>query len=274
LRLHSGGTSSMKVSTCSYRPILVPCSLENFDYQVDPYVGCEHNCLYCYVLNQAETDWTKEICVYSDITGQLSGELEKISPQKIYMGYYTDPYQPREADLNQTRKVLKLFLEKEFSASILTKSDLVVRDIELLKGMDHASVSVSVAFNDNHIRQQFESKTIDTEARIRALQKLRQAGIQTSALICPVIPYITDVTPLIDMLEPHTDAIWIYGLSINERSDRNWQNVQDILNTHFPNLKEQIETVLFTQEHSFWAELRQQLTELQKGRKLDLRIHL
>ena len=53
----------MKVSTCSYRPILVPCGLENHDYQVDPYVGCEHCCYYCYVLNQAETDWTKEICI-------------------------------------------------------------------------------------------------------------------------------------------------------------------------------------------------------------------
>ena len=264
----------MKVSRCSYRPILVPCGLKNFNYQIDPYVGCEHNCYYCYVLNRAETDWTKEIFVYNDISDQLSGELEKISPQKIYMGYYTDPYQPSEAEHCQTRKVLKLFLEKGFSAGILTKSDLVVRDMDLLQEMDNASVSVSVAFNDSHTRQQFEAKAIDTEARIRALQKLRQAGIQTSALICPVIPYITDVTPLIDMLELHTDAIWIYSLSINERSDRNWQNVQGILHTHFPNLKEQIETVLFAEEHSYWAEQRQQLTELKKDRKLDLRIHL
>jgi DNA repair photolyase len=264
----------MKVSRCLYRPILVPCNLNNLDYQVDPYVGCEHNCYYCYALNQAETDWTEEIFVYNDISGQLSRELEKISPQKIYMGYYTDPYQPCEAEQCQTRKVLKLFLEKGFSASILTKSDLVVRDMDLLKEMEHASVSVSVAFNDNHIRRQFEAKTIDTEVRIRALQKLREAGIRTSALICPVIPYITDVTPLIDMLELNTDAIWIYGLSMNERSDRNWQNVQGILTTHYPNLKEQIETVLFTEAHSFWTGLRQQLTELQKDRKLDLRIHL
>jgi hypothetical protein len=82
------------------------------------------------------------------------------------------------------------------------------------------------------------------------------------------------VTPLIDMLDLNTDAIWIYGLSMNERSDRNWQNVQGILTTHYPNLKDQIETVLFTEAHSFWTGLRQQLTELQKDRKLDLRIHL
>ena len=167
-----------------------------------------------------------------------------------------------------------LFLEKGFSASILTKSDLVVRDMDVLQEMVSASVSVSVAFNDNRIRQQFEANTIDTEARIGALCKLREAGIKTSALICPVIPYITDVTPLIDMLAPHTDVIWIYGLSIKERSDRNWQNVQGILNSHFPNFKEQIEAAIFSKEYPYWIQLRQDLLELQKDRQLNLNIHL
>ena len=264
----------MQVSTCSRRPILVPCDLKNFDYQVDPYVGCEHYCHYCYVLNQAETDWTKEIQIFNDIADQLRGELEKISPQKIYLGYYTDPYQPCEADYGQTRKVLKLFLENGFSAGILTKSNLVVRDMDLLQEMEDASVSVSVAFNENDTRRQFEANTIDTEDRIAALRKLKEAGIKTSALVCPVIPYITDVIPLLDMLDPYTDVIWIYGLSMNARSDTNWQNVQGILNTHFPELKEAIEAIIFSKDHPYWAELRQNLNDLQKDRQLNLNIHL
>jgi hypothetical protein len=76
------------------------------------------------------------------------------------------------------------------------------------------------------------------------------------------------------MLELHTDVIWIYGLNICERSDRNWQNVQDILQTRFPNLNEQIQRVISTEEHDYWTKLRQQLTELQNNRKLDFRIHL
>ncbi len=264
----------MQVSTCSHRPILVPCRLENRNYQIDPYVGCEHSCYYCYALNQAETDWSQKVLISADIAGQLRRELENVSPQTIYMGYYTDPYQPCEAEYRQTRQVLELLLEQNFSVSILTKSDLIVRDIDLLREMDYASAGVSVAFNNNHIRQKFEANTIDTEARIRALQLLRKAGIQTSALICPVIPYITDVAPLIEMLAPYTDAIWLYGLSMENRSDRNWQNVQRILDTHFPHLKKQIEAVLFAEEHSYWAKQRQQLTELNKDGILDLRIHL
>lgn len=85
---------------------------------------------------------------------------------------------------------------------------------------------------------------------------------------------MSDVTPLIDMLAPHTDVIWIYGLSIKERSDRNWQNVQGILNSHFPNLKEQIEPVIFSKDHSYWTQLRQDLLEIQNDRQLNLSIHL
>jgi DNA repair photolyase len=136
----------MKVSVCKNRQILSPCGLKDLDYQVDTYVGCEH---YCYALPQAETDWSEEIFIYKDIVDQLSQELDKIPSQTIYMGYHTDPYQPSETRYRQTRKVLELFLKRGFSASILTKSDLVVRDIDILKEMNDAAVSVSVAFNDN-----------------------------------------------------------------------------------------------------------------------------
>lgn len=189
------------------------------------------------------------------------------------MGYFADPCQPCEVAYRQTRKALELFLEKDFSVSILTKSDLILRDIDILQEIDNASVSASVAFNDNHIRQQFEANTINTEARITAQRKLSQAGIKTSALVCPVIFYITEVIPLIDLLELHTDVIWIYGLSMQERSDRNWHNIQDILNSHFHNLKEQIEAATFSKDHSHWIQLRQDLRKLQKDRQLNLSIH-
>ena len=264
----------MKIATCSRRPILVPCRLKKPEYQIDPYVGCAHYCHYCYALNQAETDWTKEVLVFKDIRSQLIEELKDITPQNIYMGYYTDPYQPCEAEYLQTRKVLELLLEKGFTVSILTKSDLVSRDIDLLQSMKNASISVSVAFNDNSIRERFEANTKYTEVRIEALRKLREAGIKTSALICPVIPYITDVKPLIDWLEPLTDTIWIYGLSIEKRSDRNWQNLEIILKEYFPDLREPIEEIVLSKDHQFWTQLRQKIEVIQKDRQLDLSIHL
>ena len=252
----------MKVSVCANREILSPCGLKDLDYQVDTYVGCEHYCYYCYALAQAETDWSKEILIHKEIVNQLSGEIDKVSPQTVYIGYHTDPYQPCEAEFHQTRKVLELLIEKEFSASILTKSDLVVRDIDILKEMKSAAVSVSVAFNDNRTRQLFEANTMATEKRIEALHQLKEAGVRTGALVCPVIPYITDAIQLIDRLIPYTDEIWIYGLSINDRSGQNWLNIQKILNSQFPDLVEQIESVLFSKEHVYWEQLRENLIKL------------
>ena len=264
----------MKVSVCPNRPILSPCGLKDIEYQVDTYVGCEHYCYYCYALPQAETDWSKEILIYKDIVDQLSEELDKIPPQTIYMGYHTDPYQPCESEYLQTRKVLELFLKKGFSASILTKSDLVVRDIDILKEMNDAAVSVSVAFNDNQTRRQFEANTIDTEKRIEALHQLKEAGVRTGALLCPIIPYITNAIQLIDILEPYTDVIWIYGLSINDRSDQNWLNMQKILSREFPDFLEQIEQAIFSKEHIYWAQLRDDLVTLKNDRQLNLNIRL
>ncbi len=93
-------------------------------------------------------------------------------------------------------------------------------------------------------------------------------------MICPIIPYITDVMPLIDMVAPHTDKIWIYGLSMINRTDQNWRNVESILESDFPGLRKQVETVVFSKEHSYWVNLRQDLIELQKERNLNLSIHL
>lgn len=264
----------VKVSTCSHRSILVPCGLKNLDYQVDPYIGCEHYCYYCYVLQDAETDWTKEIRIHEDLAAQLGQELDAVSQQKIYFGYYTDPYQPCEAEYRQTRMALELLLERGFSASILTKSDLVCRDIDVLAEMKDASVSASVAFTDNSTRCLFEARTMDTEKRMEALRRLKNAGIKTSALVCPVIPYITDVVPLIESLAPLTETIWIYGLSVDPASGPSWNQVNGILAEHFPDRQKKIEQALLSKDHLFWGQLRETLSDLKDNRGLNLNIHL
>jgi len=264
----------ISVTESTSRSILTPCGLKNFDFQVDPYIGCEHLCYYCYVLSEAETDWSKEVRIHKDITGRLSEEMDKIPPRSIYMGYYTDPYQPCEGQFRQTQQVLELFAEKGFSAGILTKSDLVVRDMDVLKSMKSPSVSVSVAFTNNQVRRLFEANTMDTEKRIDALALLKESGIKTGTLICPVIPYISDAIGLVEMLEPCADEIWIYGLSINDPSDKNWLNVEKILREHFSDQAEKIKTAVFDKNHPFWADLKNRLEDIQENRNLNMHIHI
>lgn len=169
----------LSVSDCTDRPILSPCGLKNLDCHVDTYVGCEHYCYYFSALADAETDWSNEIKIHSNIVDQLKEEIDDIPPQTLYMGYQTDPYQPIEAGLSQTGKVLELFLEKGFSTSILTKSDLVLRDIDILKEMNDSAVSISVAFNNSETRSY--SKPIPCTNRLPAGSRLNHVFVPDSS---------------------------------------------------------------------------------------------
>lgn len=264
----------MKISNCTNQPLVVPCNLDNINYQIDTYIGCEHYCYYCYALQNAETNWAEEIKIHRDIKEKLYGELENIAPQTIYMGYHSDPYQPLEAELYHTRKTLEILLEKGFSASILTKSNLMIRDIDIFKEMTDANISISVAFNDDEIRKHFEGNTIDTDERIKALRICKEAGLRTSALICPVIPEITNTEKLISNLENIADKIWIYGISFQDKKDESCLNVQKILKQYYPQKRDDIEKTIFSKNHSFWVNLRSELESIKENQNLDIRIHL
>ena len=245
----------MQITTCSERPIITPCGLERFDHQLDTYIGCGHYCYYCYVLREAETDWRQEVQIHHDMAGQLALELRGINPQPIYIGYHSDPYQPCEAEYEQTRAALKMLRDNGFSASILTKSDLVLRDLDILADMEDASVSVSVAFKDNDVRRLFEKDTVATRKRIEALRKIKQAGVRTGALLCPIIPYITEELDLLEDLSEWADTIWIYGLSADsdDENDIGWKNTRQILASHFPHIADQVQTAVLSREHPYWT---------------------
>jgi DNA repair photolyase len=264
----------MRVLEYSGRKILQPCSLDWLNYQIDPYIGCEHHCSYCYTLNQNDTEKTKEIIIFKDIAGQLIDELTELEPQTIYMGMNTDPYQPSEKIYQQTRKVLELLAHRGFSVCILTKSDLIVRDIDLFKAMPGSSAGISIAFQDKGVRKLFETKAPPTKKRINALKKLKQAGIETYTLITPVMPFITDVGLLIQKVVPYSGTIWIYGLRMESQKDRNWQKVNKILESHFPDLVEKYKEIAFLKTHSYWKELWEKLERLKQEQKVNLEIRL
>ena len=264
----------MKVRQISGKKILQPCSLEWFEYQIDPYIGCEHHCNYCYTLNQNDTDKTKEILTYKDIIGQLIEELSGLKPQTIYMGMNTDPYQPCDEIYQQTRKVLELLVCRKFSICMLTKSDLITRDIDLIKKMSGSSAGVSLAFQKENVRELFEAHAPSNRRRINALKKLKESGIETYVLINPVMPFISDVDALIEKISPYADTIWIYGLHMESQKDENWKNVKSILEQNFPDLLEKYTNIGFKENHPYWQKMRQKLKDLQSEKKLNLEIRV
>jgi DNA repair photolyase len=264
----------MKINTCSPRKIMQPCALGGYTYQIDPYIGCEHHCYYCYAHNSAETDWTQEILVHKDFRTQLLQELSVLDPQPVYFGWNSDPYQPAEVTHRHTRQALELLSERGFSVCILTKSDLVTRDIDLLTRMPDSSVGFSIVFHDDELRVLFEANAPPNHRKITGLKALREAGIDTYVLVTPIMPLITDVEACIDMVAAYADTLWFYGLSIDSESDRNWQYLRKILDIHYPDLTESYRQMAFSSDHPYWIELRSKLEGIRDKTGLDMRIHL
>jgi DNA repair photolyase len=216
----------------------------------------------------------QEIFLDEDLEGELDRELSDLEPQTIYVGWNTDPYQPCEGTYLQTRKALELLARRGFSACLLTKSDRVVRDADVLRQSPGSSVGLSIAFQDEHVRRLFEVNAPPNERRMEALKALKAKGIKTYVLVCPVMPFLTDVETLVERVAPYADTIWIYPLSMKAVDDRNWRNVRGILDAHYPGMAERYREIAFRPSHTYWSELRDRLLDLGRLKRRDLRIEL
>lgn len=254
--------------------VLIPCSLESFEYQLEPYFGCGHQCLYCYALCRAGGQWESRVKPYADMPARLQAAIAGLEPQAIYMGLYCDPYQPAEAEEGQTRQALRILGEAGFSASILTKSDLVMRDLDLLADMPEASVGVSLGFSDDRLRRELEEDAPTNERRIAALKAAKAAGLITSVLICPVLPFLSDLKALLQSLEDSADFVWIYPLAMNNQIDPNWQNVWRVVSVRYPDLAAEFKQAVFDRDHAYWQEQRSIAGEMEKNSRAQYRIRL
>ncbi len=175
-----------------------------FEWSLNPYRGCEFGCRYCYArythefmeLRQSE-DFENQIYAKSDIAAILRRELKRIDGrQGIAIGTATDPYQPAERRYERTRTALKVFAEhRGLAVSITTKSDLVRRDIAILRELaKHNSICVNMTITtlDASLARLLEPRAPRPELRLRAVAALAEAGIKVGVFPNPIMPLITD----------------------------------------------------------------------------------
>jgi len=176
-----------------------------FDRSINPYRGCEHGCSYCfarqthaYLGHSAGIDFERDIYVKVNAADVLRRELSsaryKVKP--IAIGTNTDPYQPAERKHKIMREVLKVLLETKHPVTIVTKSALVVRDLDILTEMaklDLVSVAISVTSMDHKLSRNLEPRASTPERRLEALRLLAASGIRTQVMAAPMIPALNDM---------------------------------------------------------------------------------
>ena len=175
-----------------------------FSVSINPYRGCEHGCIYCYARPTHEylgfsagLDFETRILIKEDAAALLRQALASArwQPQVIALSGVTDCYQPIERRLKLTRQCLEVLAECRNPVSVVTKNDLVTRDLDLLGELArHQAVTVSISLptQNAELRRVLEPRTSPPPARLAAIRKLTDAGIPTGVLVAPVIPGLTD----------------------------------------------------------------------------------
>ncbi|MCL1983875.1 MAG: radical SAM protein [Methanomassiliicoccaceae archaeon] len=166
---------------------LSPSKLPGIDHALNPYGGCGHGCLYCYAPELTHTEWDSwtTIRVRMGIEGRLGKELGSVKGT-VGIGTTTDPYQPAEGRFELTKKCLIKLKERGTRIHLHTKSDMILRDIGILKKMQ-GEVAVTITSVDERISKITEPGAPLPEKRLNALKELTDAGIDTYALVGPVL---------------------------------------------------------------------------------------
>lgn len=188
-----------------------------FDRSINPYRGCEHGCVYCFARPthawlglSPGLDFETKLLMKPDAPEILERELRKpgYTCRTIAMGTNTDPYQPVEGKQRITRRILEVLERFGHPVSIVTKSALVLRDIDILSGMagrNLASVALSVTTLDRDLARKMEPRAATPDRRLDAIRQLSGAGIPVSVMAAPMIPAVNDLE-LEAILEAAADA--------------------------------------------------------------------
>jgi DNA repair photolyase len=188
-----------------------------YDYVINPYVGCQHACSYCYAhftkrFTGHREPWGLFVDAKINAADLLRVEINKKKRAKVWVSGVCDPYQPIERNYELTRKCLEILAENDWPVVVQTRSPLVLRDLELLKQARYFEVGLTITTSDDSIRKLFEPYAPPIPERLRALDELHRAGIKTYAMIAPMLPEAEDLP---GYLEGKVDYILVDRMNYN-----------------------------------------------------------
>jgi len=227
------------------RSVLTKSGIEGVDYALNPYVGCEHGCVYCYAsFMKRFTGHTEEWGTFVDVKVNavevLARQMRRAKRGNVVSGTVTDPYQPLEERYEITRACLRVLTAYDFPVSILTKSALVLRDLDLLRRLKDVEVGFTITALDDKVQPVFEPHSLPASARLAALAELAKAGVKTWAFCGPLLPFLSDEEEQMDALFGElakVDVSYIIVDSI-KLSGAIGGKVRRVLERHYPDLVE------------------------------------
>ena len=237
------------------KSIMTKSTLPVGGYSVNPYIGCTHGCKYCYAsFMKRFTGHNEKWGTFLDI--KLWPEIknpQKYRGQRVVIGSVTDGYLPQEETFRNTRKILEQLKDSGAEILICTKSDLVVRDLDLLKEMDKVTVSWSINTLDENFKADMDNAaTIDR--RLAAMKKVYDTGIRTVCFVSPVFPGITDIKAIFERVKDQCDLLWLENLNLRGGFKN---DILDYIKEKHPQLLPLYDEIYNKKDRSYFKHLEQ-----------------
>ena len=235
------------------KDLVTKSNLPASDYVINPYVGCPHGCRYCYAC------FMKRFTNHSEAWGSFidikrcdkSISKKKLQGKSVFLSSVTDCYNPFEEKYENTRKILEQLISIDCELNISTKSQLILRDIDLLKQCKNLKVSVSV----NTLDEQFKSdmdRASSIGKRLETIEALHENGIYTVLFMSPIFPGITDYKEIIVKTHRFVDGYWFENLNLRGSYK---QDILSYIKNAYPQLVELYDEIYVKGNMGFWNNL-------------------
>lgn len=279
----------IKLSEVIAKSLVGKSGIPGIEYVSNPYIGCPHKCVYCYA------DFMKRLANIREPWGDFVGAKfcdaklgkKKFFGKTIFFSSVTDPYNVYEKRYRITEKILNQILNAGAGANILTKSDLVLRDIPIFKKLlenpweldifedknVEARVNVGFSFStlDDALASVLEPRAPSPSKRLEALKKLHAEKIPTYSFCAPIFPFLSDPVKMAEELAPYVGEIWFD--SLNMRSPSVTSRVMKFIKAKFPNLEKSYREIYFDGMSNYWEIEREKIEKFCRKKKIPCRIY-
>ena len=232
----------MIVREITCKSILTRSGISSVDYALNPYVGCQHACVYCYAVFMKRftghrEEWGEFVDVRVNAPEVLARQLKRAQPGNVSLCTVTDAYQPLERQHGLARACLQVLApHPDFPTTVLTKSALVLRDLDVLREMKDVEVAFTITTLDDAVRRVLEPGASPVQQRIDALARLHEAGIRTWVFFGPALPVFSDTEEAVDaffaaMAEVGAGHVLVDTLNLKGNL---WGRLERVLQEHYP----------------------------------------
>lgn len=235
------------------KDLITKSNLPASDYVINPYVGCPHSCKYCYArFMKRFTGHTEEWGNFIDVKRcDKPISVKKLYHKSVFISSVTDCYNPFEEKYQITRNVLEQLKQADCLITISTKSDLILRDIDILKELKNLIVSISINTLDNNFQSDMDNAS-SIIRRIAALKELRKQGIYTVLFMSPIFPYITDFKKIIEATAEFVCEYWFENLNLRGNYK---QEILQYISEKYPQYLSGYKEIYHNKNMEYWKQL-------------------